>query len=389
MSINLKKCHHKKTGLVLSGGVVKAAAWHLGVVMALEDLGYKVKHNKSSPKDLEHPLIIDMMVGSSAGSMTAAMLTSGLPARDIMKASLGLEKFPIKPVRYTDMFSLNKKFFTGYGQKNEYQELSQYPGFLSKIFKPFTKPAGFFTTDGLKNYLVNNILESDKFDDFKAELFIVATQLDNSKKIIFTKAGLEAKNHPEHVHYRVSESVSEAVAASMSLPPFFAPYPLTHPVTGKTDYYIDGEIRETLSTHVAEDQNCDVIISSWTHTPYKFNDTIGSLVHYGLPSIAIQSIYLMIEKKIETARNHKNKLEKVYKEIATELKNSSIETKSKRKILKTLEVEFNFKKNRTYIDIFPDPDDAKMFFINSFSLNNKHTSYVIKAAYRRTMEIFS
>ena len=62
--------------------------------------------------------------------------------------------------------------------------------------------------------------------------------------------------------------------------------------------YIDGEIRETLSTHVAEDNDCDIIISSWTHTPYHYHDEVGSLINYGLTSIMIQSIYLIIQKKI-------------------------------------------------------------------------------------------
>ena len=86
MKIDLKSCHNKKTGLVLSGGVVKAAAWHLGVVMAMEDLGYKIKTNSLKDSEMDHPLIVDMMVGSSAGSMVAAMLAAGLSARDVMKA---------------------------------------------------------------------------------------------------------------------------------------------------------------------------------------------------------------------------------------------------------------------------------------------------------------
>ena len=37
--INIDSLKNKKTALVLSGGVVKAAAWHLGVALALENVG--------------------------------------------------------------------------------------------------------------------------------------------------------------------------------------------------------------------------------------------------------------------------------------------------------------------------------------------------------------
>ena len=69
-------------------------------------------------------------------------------------------------------------------------------------------------------------------------------------------------------------------------------------ISNKVDYYIDGEIRETLSNHVAVDNSCEFIISSWTHTPYHYHDEIGSLVNYGIPTILLQTIHLAIQKKI-------------------------------------------------------------------------------------------
>ena len=36
--VDISNFKNKKVGLVLSGGVVKAAAWHMGVALALEDL---------------------------------------------------------------------------------------------------------------------------------------------------------------------------------------------------------------------------------------------------------------------------------------------------------------------------------------------------------------
>ena len=42
--------------------------------------------------------------------------------------------------------------------------------------------------------------------------------------------------------------LSSAAAASMSVPPFYCPYPIKNPITKGVDYYIDGEIRETKDT---------------------------------------------------------------------------------------------------------------------------------------------
>ena len=45
MSVDLNELKNKKIALVLSGGVIKAAAWHLGVTLALEELGFSLKNN--------------------------------------------------------------------------------------------------------------------------------------------------------------------------------------------------------------------------------------------------------------------------------------------------------------------------------------------------------
>jgi predicted acylesterase/phospholipase RssA len=50
-SYNLTDFKNKKIALVLSGGVVKAAAWHIGVILALEELGFTLKSNRNSSNE--------------------------------------------------------------------------------------------------------------------------------------------------------------------------------------------------------------------------------------------------------------------------------------------------------------------------------------------------
>lgn len=171
--------------------------------------------------------------------------------------------------------------------------------------------------------------------------------------------------------------------------PFYCPYPIKNRLTNAVDYYIDGEIRETLSTHVAEDNGCDVIISSWTHTPYHFQEEIGSLVNYGLPSIAIQSIYLLIQKKIIAHRAERAKAIDIINTVNDYMKAENFSQNNRREIMAILERKLNINPKVKLIDIYPEHHDYKLFFANSFSLNSNVSAHAVEAGYKRTMRILS
>jgi predicted acylesterase/phospholipase RssA len=273
-------------------------------------------------------------------------------------------------------------------QSKIYDPLEGLPGFIKPLLSPFFKLDGLFTTHGLYHYLKKNVLLSNRYSEYKADVFTVATQLDNSRKCIFSKFNYPNPSHDNTAQYYTNIPVAESVAASMSVPPFYSPYPIANPHTGHIDYYIDGEIRETLSTHVAIDNGCDLVISSWTHTPYHYHDEIGSLVNYGIPAICVQAIYLLIQKKIVESRarraNAKDIIDSVY-EYMKENKFSRVHTST---ILNIIESKLYFKKNVTLIDIYPKHNKYNVFFQSSFSLNPNKTSELMKLGYRRTIEVF-
>src|SRR5665213_3703032 len=79
----------KKIALVLSGGGVKAAAFHIGVCLALREKGFKFAGGTSARDRLEFegkPLTINLYVGSSAGSVLATFLASGYSLDAIIDA---------------------------------------------------------------------------------------------------------------------------------------------------------------------------------------------------------------------------------------------------------------------------------------------------------------
>ena len=87
------------------------------------------------------------------------------------------------------------------------------------------------------------------------------------------------------------------------MPPVYRPFPMLNPRTKEINYFIDGEIRETLSTHAAVDNNCDLIISSWTHTPYSFKQEVGSLATIVSHLYVFKLFIWRFKKKIITTRS--------------------------------------------------------------------------------------
>jgi predicted acylesterase/phospholipase RssA len=387
-SVDLNEIKDKKIALVLSGGVIKAAAWHLGVSLALEELGFSFKNNKenklagSNKRSLE----IGTYVGSSAGAMICIYLAAGFSPQDVIQATLNVKGAKLKGISYKDMFHVGRPSLKT-PKRGLYHPLDGLPRFITKVMNPIISLSGFFTTEGARKYLLKHVLETDNFEDLRADLFIVATQLDHSRKVIFSKYNYPNPSHDNTSVYYTGTNISSAAAASMSVPPFFSPYPIKNRYTNNIDYYIDGEIRETLSTHVAEDNQCDVIISSWTHTPYHFHDEVGSLVNYGLHPIAIQSIYLMIQKKIVTSRADRAKSVDIIDTVNDYMKSQQYSENHRRELLSILERKLHINPRAKLIDIYPSHHDYKLFFANSFSLNKEISSHAVESGYKRTMQI--
>ncbi|MGB0453681.1 MAG: patatin-like phospholipase family protein [Bacteriovoracaceae bacterium] len=381
--VDLTSFKNKKGALVLSGGVVKAAAWHLGVALALEELGFHLKNNFGDKKDLE----ISTYVGSSAGSLISLLFAAGYGPLDIIESNVDRKNAKLPPITYKDILSL-KSPLRRPPKADIYDPLESFPFLIKSLLKPLNKFAGFFSTKGLHDYIEKNILSDTDFKSFEADLFIVASQLDHSQKSVFGKYVLPSFNLDPTVKYVTGVSMSDAIAASTAVPPFYSPYPIKNPDNGKIDYYFDGEIRDTLSTHVAIDNQCDYIISSWTHTPYHFHDEIGSLIHYGLPAICVQAIYLMIERKIQSSRSRILQTKDLIDTINIYCKENKFDEEHRKKLINIVENKLNYKSNVKLIDIYPTHSNYRVFLRNSFSLHPQKSAELVSYGYRRTLSIF-
>ena len=385
-NIDISPLKNKKIALVLSGGIVKAAAWHLGVAMALNDLGINFKHNKSKEEDYE----ISTYVGSSSGSLMNLYFASGFRPIDIFESTMNKNKkreTAIRPIGHRDILYL-KRPMKRPPKGHIYHPFEGLPFFLKHLLRPVLNFSGFFSTQGLLKYIKDHVLCANTFEEYKADLFIIASQLDHSRKVIFSKYNYPHPPDDPSASYYTGHPVGETVAASMSVPPFYSPYPIKNNQTGKVEYYIDGEIRETLSTHVAIDNQCDYIISSWTHTPYHYHDEVGSLINYGIPAIAQQAIYLLIQKKILAARSRHENANAILDTVGNYMKTNKIDEIHRKKILSIIEKKLHHNSHIKLIDIYPDHENYHFFFKSSFSLKSTHTAEITSMGYKRTMKIF-
>jgi predicted acylesterase/phospholipase RssA len=387
----------KKIGLVLSGGGTKAAAFHIGVAYALKESGFEFYQGLKSNQNENLPggRSIQTYVGSSGGSFIATLLASGYSLENIsasfLNQTMDPDKYHPKPLprlQYKKMFKLRPE--AALEQASQFMTIKNVMTglmdgkFPSLLQLKWLKMTGFFSTLGLEQFLREEVLPSNRFEDYAPELFVVSTKLNDSQKIVFGKNEYPPPPHDPRCEYQTHIKISDAVAASASLPIVFAPYVLNDE-SGEAHQYIDGEIRETLSTHIAIDSGADLVFSSYTHQPYRYVKAIGSLTKLGLPAIVIQSIYILIEQKInstfESYRSRKNAMNEVYRYC----KSANLNDEHTLQIMTILETELHHNRDIDLIQIHPDPSDTNTFLAEHFTLNPRKLTEMVKAGYRAGM----
>ncbi len=390
----------KKIAFVCSGGGTKAGAFHLGVALALQEQGFKFYGGlqpKQATARAPGPLEVSTYVGSSAGSIISTFLAAGYSLENIFNSFLGREpKDPrdaiprvLPPLTYRTVFRLKTGLV-----KDQMRQLMEFHRLIRHAIKgewdsllefKWFKSTGLFSTAGIEEFLRKEVLTSNSFSDYLPELFITATQLNHSRKVVFGKFHFEPPPEDPSCQYSNEIPISQACAASASLPFIYSPYKLSTP-SGRTFHYIDGEIRDTLSTHVAVDAGCDLIIASYTHQPYHYIKSIGSLTKMGLPAIIVQSIYLVIEQKINNHIFNKKIQKNAINAVSQYCKQQGLSEDQRRRITEILENELHQKMNIDTIYIHPRHNDHSMFIKEHFSLLPKTLGDLVKIGFKAGVE---
>ena len=387
-----------KAALVLSGGGIKAAAFHIGVCLALREKGFKFAGG--SPERVasqfeDDSLTFKTYVGSSAGSVISTFLACGYDVNSIIQAFLqgtGFGRFSarksvsaayLKPLTYRDIFGLNLR--AGHPSRFVQRLFKKKPlitGGLEVFLKQGVNVDGIFCSDNMERYLRENVVGENSFKGLGVEHYVVATQLNHSRKVIF--GPFEETEKDDHIKYAAFSNISQAVAASASLPPFFAPYGIIDE-SGKELFYFDGEIRDTLSTHIASDHGCDLVIASCSMQPYHYNPEIGSLTEYGMPVIFNQALYQLVQQKISSHVKHQKAVGELLLKIDNYCNTNDIPSEKRDDILNLVTDTTDYKKNVEYIYIHPRSEDYEMFFADHFSLKPRILSKIVRTGFKAAM----
>lgn len=392
----------KKIALVLSGGGIKAAAYHIGVCLALKEKGFIftggskewVRQKYPPTKEGASPKPeIRLYVGSSAGAFVASVLASGKSLESLVTAfQVGFGDSPfydlpesehLKPVGYRHIFNLNSRRIMSWIPETLLQK-SLITGGLEVFLKRGFKLNGLFNAKGIERYLRKYILDENDFSRLGVELYIVATQLNHSRKSIFGPFLESTKTST--VKYVGYSKISDAVAASISLPPVFAPYPIKRP-DGKEIYHYDGEIRDTLSTHVAADHGADLIIASYSMQPYHYNPAMGSLHKFGMPAIINQALYQVLEQKVARHIQFQNQKKDTFVAMKKACEELNLSVEVKNQLLKIVKDKLALDPEVDYIYISPRSQDYEMFFADHFSLNGEILEKILRIGFKSGLQV--
>lgn len=392
MSVQKIKRKHR-IGFVASGGAAKAACYHMGVALALQRKGFEFR---TGLKSQAHPRSnngreIDVLVGSSAGAMTCALIASGHPLEEIYHSFLGHRnaRFPslsYGQMLYPNLFDTAFKFFARLPKSLSVRGYRSIEALLQTLFCS----NGFYSTEKIEAYLRRSILPTNRFSELEPELYIVTTLLDYPGRLILGPRDLNRNRQKVHFYeeetrYDTQVEISHAAAASMSLPPIFKPYQLK---TAEGSYYtFDGEIRKTLSTHIAKDANCDLIFVSYTHQPYHYHEEIGTLADYGISSILVQAIYQLVESRIQSARDMHQQKVRVMEEINSFFDKKGLPLQLKEEFLAHMCKKLDFNPNVDYVFIHPTDYEEKLFFSDHFNLSPDTMEEIAECGFRSAIRV--
>ena len=257
-----------KRALVLAGGGVIGGMYEVGALAALDEAlpGF-------------HANDFDVYVGSSAGSVVAALMANGVRPLDLYHI---LEESRDDPLNFhsgsvyhrgavADAGRSFLRLVWAVGKNLATNFRLDWPDILARS-RP-DMPAGFFSVRQLEEFLRRAFLARGIPNDFRAcvrPLLIPAMDLDRAERVVFgTGAFAEVP-------------VSEAIAASSAIPGFFEPFRI-----GERDF-IDGDVGHTGHADLAVEAGADVVVVVNPLVPLRTDGRAPALRRQGLYGILEQ-----------------------------------------------------------------------------------------------------
>jgi NTE family protein len=223
-----------RIGLVLGGGGLTGGAFHAGVLGALADAGWDAR-------------TADVLLGTSAGAITATSLAAGMPPADMVRRHLGE---PLSPAA-TAMLARVSPGARGFAASDQPVRAPASPALLGALLRnprqahpgklaAAALPVGRVPTDAIAggmDQLCQGKWPSDR-------LRITALRLRDGATVVFGRPGVSRP------------TVGSAVAASCAIPGYFAP------VTIGGERYVDGGTTSACNAEAVLPEDLDAVIIS-------------------------------------------------------------------------------------------------------------------------------
>lgn len=227
-----------RVGLVLGAGGTVGQAYHAGVLAALEhDLGWD-------------PRTADLIVGTSAGSVTGALLRVGVPAHDLAAWAVDAPLSMETQNRHQRWLSRQRPSFPPLTMEFWLRRWQLPPvGLLRRIAsRPWALRPSVLATAMMPAGEVDLISHTSPLDevieeDWPKDLWVCATRRDDGARVVFGRPGSPRT------------SLSAGVAASCAIPGYFTPVE----VDGRT--YFDGGVHSPSNADVLKRQRLDLVIA--------------------------------------------------------------------------------------------------------------------------------
>lgn len=403
----------RRIALRATGGKVKAIFWHLGVRAALEDRGFSFVSG-FGPQPEPAPGQIGLLVGSSAGSVFSLLAAGGFDVPDILASFIGKQSILpqidestifrrnhgstlanyFRRVRNAVNLRAGAELFPGSGVHSSAAAAlddsgepiinAEYKLTLRKFrryfkFTDLLAIRSRYELSGMEEWFRALLGSHDRFEELRARVFIVASDLDQPLTGVFGSRDEDCN------WYRYYSGVrpSRAAAASMAIPSVFNPVPID--VAGRKHYFVDGDVYNPTDPMVEADHKCDLAIISSFEAPYRFHPAIGSLHHLGLPYEVTQTIALMVYSRFMAARRSTRAktaaLEAARDLLAPHLDEEALE-RATRRIADALEISVDMK--ILYLHPYKNP---LLFFENPFDLSSRTLAKMLVEASLQASEL--
>src|SRR6476659_2219407 len=281
-----------KTALVLGGGGFTGGVYEIGALRALDLLSVNRSVNQ-----------FDIYVGTSAGSLIAALAANGITPEQMMRIVNNQVPTPFRDINLDMLLRPNYKEYAAKAIQlplhllGVARSLGRSLGSFSTVDLAIAiadaLPSGLYTGSGIEEYVRTVLADPDRTDDFRLlqnELYLAATDLDTCERIVLGAEGWD------------DVPISSAVRASTALPMVYEPHRV------KDRELVDGGIVSTTNLDIAVEAGAKFIVVVNPLVPYVndftreiptlFGTRTRRISDMGFPKIGYQTFKLLAYQRL-------------------------------------------------------------------------------------------